>query len=101
MEKNGGYLRDIRSAETFDELSSVFNRMKGTTDFDFRVDLDKFEEELSNFQSLDDRKKELIRILDKNQLYYNYANIDDQNVREMLSDEDYQFNKSFYEGGED
>ncbi|WP_295773369.1 site-specific DNA-methyltransferase [uncultured Limosilactobacillus sp.] len=101
MEKNGGYLRDIRSAETFDELSSVFNRMKGTTDFDFQVDLDKFEEELSNFQSLDDRKKELIRILDKNQLYYNYANIDDQNVREMLSDEDYQFNKSFYEGGED
>ena len=63
MEKNGGYLRDIRSAETFDELSSVFNRMKGTTDFDFRVDLDKFEEELSNFQSLDDRKKELIRVL--------------------------------------
>lgn len=101
MEKNGGYLRDIRSAETIDELSSVFNRMKETTDFDFRVDLDKFEEELSNFQSLDDRKKELIRILDKNQLYYNYANIDDQNVREMLSDEDYQFNKSFYEGGED
>lgn len=101
MEKNGGYLRDVRSAETIDELNSVFNRMKDTTDFDFRVDLDKFEEELSNFQSLDDRKKELIRILDKNQLYYNYANIDDQNVREVLSDEDYQFNKSFYEGGED
>lgn len=100
MEKNGGYLSDVQNAKTIDELSTVFTRMKDTTDFDFRVDLDKFEEALNEFSSLNDRKKELIRILDKNQLYYNYANIDDQDVRESISANDYQFNRSFYEGGE-
>ena len=57
---------------------------------------DKFEEELNNFNSLDERRRELIRILDKNQLYYNYANIDDENVRDLVSDNDYEFNNIFY-----
>ena len=65
-------------------------------DIDFRLDLEKFEEEINNFNSLDERRRELIRILDKNQLYYNYANIDDKNVRDLISNNDYKFNKSFY-----
>ena len=76
--------------------------MKNTADFDFRVDLDKFETELNTFESLADQKRELLRILDKNQLYYNYANIDDANVRDLIADHDYKFNQSFYgNGGED
>jgi len=35
-------------------------------------------------------------MLDKNQLYYNEANIDDADVRDLISDSDYRFNKSFY-----
>ena len=97
MEKNRGYVKDVMSAEKMSELLDVFERMKATTDFDFRVDLEKFQQELHGFSDVDEARKELLRILDKNQLYYNYANIDDSNVRDLVDDTDYQFNKSFYE----
>ena len=76
--------------------------MKQNNDIDFRVDLDKFEASLKDGElpSLSDRKKELIRIIDKNQLYYNYSDIDDANVRDLISDSDYKFNKSFYSSNE-
>ena len=102
MEKNGGFIHDVEKAANTTELLAVFDRMKNTADFDFRVDLDKFEAELNTFESLADQKRELLRILDKNQLYYNYANIDDAKVRELVTDHDYKFNQSFYKnGGED
>ena len=96
MEKNQGYLKDLQKSESIQELMEVYNRMKENADIDFRLDLEKFEEEISNFNSLDERRRELVRILDKNQLYYNYANIDDENVRDLISDNDYKFSKSFY-----
>ena len=96
MEKNQGYLKDLQISENIQELMEVYSRMKENADIDFRLDLEKFEEEINNFNSLDERRRELIRILDKNQLYYNYANIDDENVRDLISDNDYKFNKSFY-----
>ena len=96
MEKNQGYLKDIQRSESIQEMMEVYNRMKENADIDFRLDLEKFEGELNNFNSLGDRRKELIRILDKNQLYYNYGNIDDENVRDLISDNDYKFSKSFY-----
>ena len=96
MEKNQGYLKDLQKSESIQELMEVYERMKENADIDFRLDLEKFEEEINNFNSLDERRRELIRILDKNQLYYNYANIDDANVRDLISDNDYEFNKSFY-----
>ncbi|OQR17241.1 site-specific DNA-methyltransferase, partial [Ligilactobacillus salivarius] len=73
-------------SESIQELMEVYNRMKENADIDFRLDLEKFEEEINNFNSLDERRRELVRILDKNQLYYNYANIDDENVRDLISD---------------
>ena len=102
MEKNGGFVHDVKKAANSTELLAVFDRMKNTADFDFRVDLDKFATELANFKTLEKQKRELFRILDKNQLYYNYANIDDTDVRDLISDNDYQFNRSFYgNGGKD
>lgn len=98
MEKNQGYLRDIQNAENMDELMNVYSRMKQNGDIDFRVDLNKFETSLKagELPSIEDRKKELIKIIDKNQLYYNYNDIDDENIRSLISDTDYEFNKSFY-----
>ena len=96
MEKNGGFVHDVKKAANSTELLAVFDRMKNTADFDFRVDLDKFATELANFKTLEKQKRELFRILDKNQLYYNYANIDDTDVRDLISDNDYQFKRSFY-----
>ncbi len=97
MEKNQGYLRDLQRASNLDELYSVYERMKKGADLDFRVDLAKYESDPGRKNlSFDDQKKLLIKMLDKNQLYYNEANIDDADVRDLVSETDYKFNKSFY-----
>ena len=103
MEKNQGYLKDIQNAKDINDLMSVYTRIKQNGDIDFRVDLDKFESSLKagELPSFSDRKKELIKIIDKNQLYYNYSNIDDADVKDLISDSDYKFNKSFYSSNEE
>lgn len=102
LEKNQGYLRAIQNATDMDKLMSIYSRMKQNGDIDFRVDLDKFEASLKagELPTLDERKKELIKIIDKNQLYYNYSDIDDGDVRNLISATDYKFNKSFYSSNE-
>ncbi|GIN59491.1 hypothetical protein J8TS2_38100 [Lederbergia ruris] len=100
MEKNRGFLKSIRDAKTHNELRNVFNFMLEEAEIDFRVDLEKVKDTLHEL-SLDDQKRTLIKIIDKNQLYYNYSEIDDENVRDLISDSDYTFNKSFYEEGEE
>lgn len=101
MEKNQGYLQDLLAANNPDELENVYQRMKNGADFDFRVDLSKYEDDPDR-QSLtfEEQKRLLIKLLDKNQLYYNFSNIDDADVRDLISDNDYQFNQSFYQRGE-
>ncbi|MDE6947173.1 MAG: site-specific DNA-methyltransferase, partial [Anaeroplasmataceae bacterium] len=98
MEKNQEFLHDLQKATDVDELNEVYQRMKLGADFDFRVDLATYENNSKRQElSFNEQKKILIRILDKNQLYYNEANIDDADVRYLISDSDYKFNKSFYE----
>lgn len=100
MEKNRGFLKSIQDAKTQTELHNIFDFMLKEAEIDFRVDLEAVKDTLHEL-SFDDQKKTLIKIIDKNQLYYNYSEIDDENVRDLISDNDYTFNKNFYdEGGE-
>lgn len=104
--KNMGYLQDIIRSTNSEELQTVYERMKdgvegsmAPADISFRADLSKIEWDPSKVK-FDDQKRLLVKLLDKNGLYYNYSEIDDTDVREFLSDEDYHFNKIFYEDGE-
>ena len=47
--------------------------------------------------ALDDKKRFLMEILDKNLLYVNYCDIDDEEF--CISDEDKAFTRSFYREG--
>lgn len=97
MEKNQGYLKDLLAAKDINELDAVYKRMKAGADFDFRVDLDKYENDAERKAlPFEEQKRLLVKLLDKNQLYYNFNNIDDGDVRDLISDKDYQFNQSFY-----
>ena len=98
MEKNRGFLKTIQDTKTQAELHDVFDSMLNEAEIDFRVDLEKIKDTLHEL-SFDDQKKTLIKIIDKNQLYYNYSEIDDENVRDLISDNDYEFNKNFYDKG--
>lgn len=102
--KNMGYLQDIIHSSDLTELKTVYDRMlsgidgsQEPADLSFRADLDKIEWEASKVK-FDDQKRLLVKLLDKNGLYYNYSEIDDTIVREFLSEEDIAFNKAFYEG---
>lgn len=98
MEKNQGYLKDVQQAETTKQLEDVVNRMiEGGADFDFRVDVEKVLQD-PEYQSmaLADKKQLIVKVIDKNQLYYAYSDMDDRDVQELMSDSDIAFNKSFY-----
>lgn len=95
MEKNTGFLTEIIEADTMQELQAIFERMSQSSDIDFRVNLKVVKATLWE-HSLDEQKNTLIKILDKNQMYFNYSEMDDAHVRESVSDSDYAFNRSFY-----
>lgn len=98
FEKNQGYLKDILASKDNQAPEVVYDRMvEGTTDLDFRVDLDTFKTDTQDM-NFTDHKKLLLQIIDKNQLYYQYSEIDDTDVRDLVSDVDYEFNDKFYEG---
>ena len=63
----------------------------------FRADLSKIDWTMP----FEDNQKLLIKIIDKNQLYFNYSEIDGSEVRKYLTDEEAAFNKNFYENLEE
>lgn len=98
MEKNQGYLKDVQHAETTKQLEDVVNRMiAGGADFDFRVDVEKVMQDPEyQAMSLADKKQLMVKVIDKNQLYYAYSDMEDRDVQELMSESDIDFNKSFY-----
>ena len=98
MEKNQGYLKDVQQAETTKQLEDVVNRMiEGGADFDFRVDVEKvLQDPEYQAMSLADKKQLIVKVIDKNQLYYAYSDMEDRDVQELMSESDIAFNKSFY-----
>lgn len=98
MEKNQGYLKDVQHAETTKQLENVVNRMiAGGAVFDFRVDVEKVMQDPEyQAMSLADKKQLMVKVIDKNQLYYAYSDMEDRDVQELMSESDIAFNKSFY-----
>lgn len=98
MEKNQGYLKDVQQSETTKQLEDVVNRMiEGGADFDFRVDVEKvLQDPEYQAMSLTDKKQLIVKVIDKNQLYYAYSDMEDRDVQKLMSESDIAFNKSFY-----
>lgn len=96
MEKSKGYLDSVLEAEDTRSLNQIYQLMLENVDLDFRADLEQVQEMLNDCISLEDKKRLLVNLIDKNQLYYNYSEIDDANVCGLISDNDYAFNQSFY-----
>ena len=95
MDKNATFIDAVLNSKHSDELKAIFNDMKATLDFDFRVDLQEVDQSIWD-EDFEMQKKILVKIIDKNQLYHNYSEIDDETIKSQLSQSDYDFNKSFY-----
>ena len=96
MQYNQIYFDKIQSAKSKDELVEIWNEMQDTAFLSYQFDKKDFNERLDAFKtaSLEDMQTYLIEVLDKNQLYVNYSEINDETFK--VSEEDKKLNKQFY-----
>jgi len=97
MKLNEAFVERIRDAETTDELLNIWEDMKHNGFLSYRVDPRLFDENIGKFKalSLDEQKKLLLEMLDYNDLYVNYSEIEDAIYN--VSEEDKKLNRGFYE----
>lgn len=96
---NQQYIDRLNEINSEEELEAILEEMKASAYLNFKVELHKVTVEDEDFSSftLDKKKKVLIDVLDMNQLYLNYSEIDDTQYN--ISEEVKQFNHSFYNQG--
>ncbi|WP_251126463.1 MULTISPECIES: DNA methyltransferase [unclassified Exiguobacterium] len=100
--KNMGYFKEIIKSKNSEELKAVYERMLDNSPYNIEADID-YRADLSKIdwtRNFNDNKRLLLKILDKNGLYFNYCDIEDEFVKEFLTEDEFKFNKIFYEGVE-
>ena len=93
---NQNYVETIEKAITNEELSKIYADILESGFISFQVnpkDIDTNSEDFIKLSN-EDKKKLLMELLDKNQLYVNYCDIDDETYG--ISEKDKAFTKSFY-----
>lgn len=110
MDLNNTFVKKIQEKETSFELLDLMESIKNYADLNYLVELDKLinepviinedTKESLSFNALDlaKQKELLIDVMDINQLYVNYSEIDDANYQ--VSKKDKKFNRSFYKEGD-
>lgn len=93
---NQTYADQILEADSKEKLIAVWQEMKEKAFLSYQFDKQSFDERIESFKtlSLDDQKKFLLEVLDKNQLYVNYSEIADETFG--ISKEDKRLNDMFY-----
>lgn len=84
----------IQTSVSPDELRLLFNNMKRSSFLSYRVDPKRLLEEDFITLSLAEQKQLLLELIDNNNLYVNYDDIDD--IQYGISDEEKHLNKQFY-----
>lgn len=94
---NQKYVDSIMSIEEDSEIIAIWHEMLNTGFVSCKVEPSNIDMENIVFTelSLDDKKRFLMELLDKNQLYVNYCDMEDETF--AISEEDKTFTYSFYE----
>lgn len=107
MELNQIYIDKINQTSTKEELINLWNELDNNADLNFQLDREKLTNELLkerdevegsisfNDLSFEEQKEIFKKALDKNQLYVNFSEIEDEDI--TISENDKKFNHSFYE----
>jgi adenine-specific DNA-methyltransferase len=92
---NQEYADHIEKATSLSELEDLYVDMRNNAFLKFWFDRNEFEKD-ENFRKLDieQRKQKLIDVLDENQLYLNYADMND--TRHEVSDDEKALTDKFY-----
>jgi len=93
---NQNFVEKIQRAKTKNELKKLWETMKKKAFLSYKVDVKTIDKHAKDFEdlSIEDQKKFLLECLDKNHLYVNYSEIDDEEYG--VSDEDKKLNREFY-----
>jgi adenine-specific DNA-methyltransferase len=96
MQYNQKYIDAIQNAEKKEQLITVWNDMQDTAFLSYQFDKKTFNDRLDAFKTapIEEMKQYLVEILDKNQLYVNYSEMEDATFN--VSVEDKKLNKQFY-----
>ncbi|MBI0050590.1 MULTISPECIES: site-specific DNA-methyltransferase [unclassified Commensalibacter] len=108
MELNQVFVKKIQQAQDTETLKSLFGQMKSEAHLNYQVALEKVlntEYEIDGISHkvtfddlpLDEQRRLLIELLDKNQLYVNVSEMDDEMLH--ISEKDKAFTRSFYRRG--
>ena len=94
---NAGYIDSIQAAKKSKALIKIWDEIKDKGFISYKVSPKDIDDSMSEFSelSLDDQKKLLISLLDKNQLYINYSDMEDGD--HQISKEDQGLNHQFYQ----
>jgi adenine-specific DNA-methyltransferase len=96
MKWNENFADEIQKAKTKNELKKLWETMKEKAFLSYKVDIKTIDENAKDFAdlSIEDQKRFLLECLDKNHLYVNYSEIDDEEYG--VSEEDKKLNRGFY-----
>jgi len=96
---NQNFVDEIEATKDEHALKEIYDKIIKSGFISYKVDPAVIYEAADDFEelSLDDKKRFLMEILDKNLLYVNYCDIDDEEFE--ISEEDKAFTRSFYREG--
>lgn len=98
MKWNQNFVEKIQKAETKDDLKNLWKTIKENKEafLSYKVDIKTIDEHAKDFEdlSIENQKRFLLECLDKNHLYVNYSEIDDEEYG--VSEEDKKLNREFY-----
>jgi adenine-specific DNA-methyltransferase len=96
MQWNEQFVDQLQWAEDKETLQTIWQEMQSRAHLSYRLDWQQFDEIASTFADLsfDDQRRFLLEMLDKNQLYVNLSEIDDETY--TVSSQDKTLNRQFY-----
>ena len=97
MKLNKNFDEKIQEAKTKEELKRLWETMNEKAFLSYKVDVKTIDKNSKDFDdlSIENQKRFLLECLDKNHLYVNYSEIDDEDYG--VSEEDKKLNREFYE----
>ena len=96
MQQNQYFIDKIQNTKSKDSILSIWNEMQEKAFLSYQFNKEIFNERLDAFKTanLETMQHYLIELLDKNQLYVNFSEIED--IKFNVSKEDKALNYSFY-----
>jgi len=95
-EWNDIFVRQIKKAKDAKELQNIWNDMQAKAFLSYRLDVKRFNANAAEFSklSVEEQKRFLLEALDKNHLYVNLSEMDDETYG--VNEEDKHLNRLFY-----